>query len=236
MSEVVIDRTYAAPGRVVADYLGDPIRLFTIVVLLIALGYGSRGENMSPLLVSFLEPVVGNAFSIVEAMLIAVAGLEVMRRIAIGDYWVERSPISREVLYVGIVVCLYPLMHMFIVEGGLRFPLELLFMPVFISLFFLYLFLFRRSELPVMIWLIIAAGAFKLLEGVVVFANWGISWGLLTGWRDGLLLSMMAMGGVVALMVRSDGDATYARMRRVFIWLLPLSTAIFMGSMRRSYM
>lgn len=233
---VVLDRSYAAPGRVVGDYLSDPVRLFSIVVVLVVLGYGSRGDNMSPMLVSFLEPVFGNVFSMVEALLIVVAGLELMRRIAIGDYWVDRSPISRQVMFVGIVVCAYPLMHMFIVEGGLRFPLELMFMPVFIATFFLYLFLFRRTELPVMIWLVVIAGCYKLLEGAVVFANWGISWGLLTGWRDGLLLSMMAMGGVIALMIRSDGDETYTRIRRVLIWLLPLSTAIFMGSMRRSYM
>jgi O-antigen ligase len=88
----------------------------------------------------------------------------------------------------------------------------------------------------VMIWMVIAAGIYKLAEGFAVWIKWGISWGLLTGWRDGLLLGMMATGGVIALMIRADGDRTYARIRTVLVWLLPISTAIFMASMRRSYM
>ena len=236
MSQVVLDTTYAAPARVVSDYLADPVRLFIIAVVALTLGYGARFDNNSPFTIPFLEPLVGNAFSLMEVLLMTIACLELVRRLAIGDYQIERSPISRQVMLVGVVCCLYPLMHMLVAEGGFRMPLELLFLPTFIALFFLYLFLFRRTELPVMIWLVIIAGCYKLVEGFAVWITQGISWGLLTGWRDGLLLGMMATGGVIALMIRADGDQTYARIRRVLVWLLPISTAIFMGSMRRSYM
>lgn len=236
MREIAIDSAYAAPSRVFSDYLADPVRLFMMAIVVLTLGYGARFDNFSPFEIPWLEPIVGNAFSIVEALLMAIFGLELIRRIAIGDYLVERSPLSRRVMIVGIVCCLYPLLHMFLVEGGFRLPLELLFLPAFVATFFLYLFLFRRSEMPVMIWMIIIAGSYKFIEGFAVWLKIGISWGLLTSWRDGLLLGMMAIGGVVAVLIRPEGDATYARMRRVFIWLLPIATIMFMASMRRSYM
>jgi O-antigen ligase len=227
---------YAAPSRVVGDYFADPVRLFIVAVVVLTLGYGARVDNGSPFQLQFLEPIVGNAFSLLEMLLMAILGLELIRRITIGDFWIERSPVSRRVMIVGVVCCLYPLLHMLVVEGGFRLPLELLYLPAFVATFFLYLFLFRRSELPVMIWMVIIAGSYKFIEGFAVWLRWGISWGLLTSWRDGLLLGMMAVGGVIALLIKSDGDETYARIRRAFIWLLPIATIMFMASMRRSYM
>ena len=235
MRTVAANTAYAAPSRVVSDYFADPVRLFIVAVVVLTLGYGARVDD-SPLRLWFLEPIVGNAFSFIEVLLLVILGLEMMRRIAIGDYWFERSPVSRSMTIVGIVCCLYPLLHMFAVEGGIRLPLELLYMPVFVATFFLYLFLFRRSEVPVMIWMIILAGSYRFVEGLAIWLKWGIAWGLLTSWRDGLLLAMMAVGGVVALLIRADGDETYARIRRVLIWLLPIATIMFMASMRRSYM
>ncbi|MBC8144993.1 MAG: O-antigen ligase family protein [bacterium] len=236
MRQLALDRTYAAPARMASEYIADPVRLAIVSIVVLALGYGARFDNGSPFIIAALEPIVGNTFSLVEVALIASGALELIRRMVIGDYWLERSPVSRYVIFVGVMCCAYPFLHMIANEGGVRAPLELMYLPMFILTFFLYLFLFRREELPVMIWLVVIAGVYKSIEGIAVYMSVGISWGLLTGWRDGLLMAMMATGGLIALMIRADGDRTYAKIRNVLIWLLPLSTAIFIGCMRRSYM
>lgn len=225
-------------GVSLRDFLADPVRAAQLAATLVVLGYGTRPDfAVSPLTFSFMEPLVGGVFGVTEILLFSVGLLEVVRRVAISDYRIDRSPISRSALALLIVAGLIPFARMLFHEMTIRLPFELLFLPIAMGAFFMWKMAYRREELPTMVWIFVACGVYKLFEGVLLYLKAPIAWGLLTSWRDAMLITMMVLGGLFALVIpASDGDREYRRLRTVFILLLPLSIWITMLSMRRSFM
>jgi O-antigen ligase len=154
----------------------------------------------------------------------------------IRDPWVSRSSASRSVLWVGIVLVAYPYLRMVITDGRFRTPWELVYLPFFVLVFFIWLFLYRREDLYIMIWMVAIGGLYKAIEAFAVFFNVGLLWGLLTGWRDAMLLTLMLLAGVFAYIIKPGEDARYARLRKFLIWTLPVTGLAFAGCLRRGYM
>lgn len=232
-----IIRRYIEPGVQWRDYIADPVRLFVIIGGVIVLGYGTRKGINSPFEIAGLDHLIGDGFTIVDVVLITITLVEIIRRLVINDFEIERSRFTRPMLAVLLVVGFIPLLRMFVVEQGIRPPLELMNLPTAIGSFFMWRVIMRREELPVMVWMVIFAGLFKALEGVSVYlTNATIVWGLLTGWRDAMLTTLMLLGGFFAYIIKPENDGIYRKMRNVLLFQLPVTTWIVMSSMRRSYM
>jgi O-antigen ligase len=217
-------------------YLTDPSRLVIVLLTTFMLGYGARRDNGSPFTMALFEPFSGGAMSAIEIFIVLIIALEFLRRLMLNHWWIERSPVTAAVIGVGITACLYPALRMFIVEGTMRVSFEMFHLPMMIAMVFVWLFVFRREELPAMLSMVLAAGLFKAVEGVSIFVKVGLGWGLLTGWRDGMLLTLMMVGPLLAFAIKPEGDETYNRIRKFLFTCLPLTTIAFMGSLRRSYM
>jgi O-antigen ligase len=227
---------YEAPSRMWERYLTDPSRLVIVLLTTFMLGYGARRDNGSPFTMAIFEPFAGGAMSAIEIFIALIIALEFFRRLMLNQWWLERSPVSAAVVGVGIISCLYPALRMFLVEGTMRVAFEMFHLPMMIAMVFVWLFVYRREELPAMLSMVLAAGLFKAVEGVSIFVQVGLGWGLLTGWRDGMLLTLMMVGPLLAFAIKPEGDRTYNRIRIFLFASLPLSTIAFMGSLRRSYM
>jgi O-antigen ligase len=217
-------------------YLTDPTRLVIVLLTTFMLGYGARRDNGSPFTMTIFEPFAGGAMSAFEIFIVLIIALEFLRRLMVNQWWIERSPVSASVAGVGVIACLYPALRMFMVEGTMRVSFEMFHLPMMIAMVFVWLFIFRREELPAMLSMVLAAGLFKAVEGVSIFVKVGLGWGLLTGWRDGMLLTLMMVGPLFAFAIKPEGDRTYDRIRKFLFASLPLSSIAFMGSLRRSYM
>lgn len=230
-------RRYIDPRDQFRDYLRDPVRLFIILAGIYVLCYGTRKGVYSPLEFEFFDHLIGDAFTITDALLLGIFALEFVRRIVIDDLAIDRSNFSRPMIALAIVIGLVPLLRMFAVEQGIRVPLELMYIPTAIGCFFIWKFLLRREELPIMVWMLIGAGLYKSVEGLLVFLTTRqIVWGLLTGWRDAMLTTLMLLGGFFAYIIKPGEDRIYRTIRFVLLAQLPLTTWIVMSSMRRSYM
>ncbi len=216
-------------------YALDPARLATIVLSTLVLGYGARIDNHSPFTVWFLESLIGASITGIEMVVALILILEVIRRLVLRDYWFNRSPVSRPMLWVIIVLGLIPYLRMLVSSGQLRYSLEVLETPGVALAFFLWLQVFRRDDLKLMFWMVIAAGLFKSIEGVSIFLTVGLGWGLLTDWRDAMLLASTVLAGFFAFVIKPGDDPAYARLRHVIFAILPVAMFTFIGSTRRSF-
>jgi hypothetical protein len=226
---------YDRPRTVWQETLADPVRLIQILLSTFMLGYGAREENRSPFTMKFLEAFLGSTFSAQELFLITILLLEVIRRIVYDDWRLYRSPMSRPVLGLFLTAVLIPYLRMLLWQG-FKLPMELLLLPEMLVVFFVFLFIFRPSELRFMAWMIAICGLYKAIEGVAVYATFGLKWGLLTGWRDAMLQSMTVVGGILAVAIKPGEDRIYRRLRTFLITIFPLAVWSFMASNRRSYM
>lgn len=224
-----------AAGELWRRYLTDPIRIICYLMTILVLGYGSRIDDGSPLIIPVLESIVGVAFTGIELVMLVILLLELIRRLVLRDFEMERSVAALPMIWIAIIMGAVPFVRMIIVEMGFRFPLELLEMPWLVGSFFLWLLVYRRQEIHAMLWMVMIAGLYKSFEGIVVYLRVGLGWGLLTGWRDAMLLSMMVLGAFFAFLIKPDGDKVYQRIRLFFFLLLPMSMFTFIGSTRRSY-
>ncbi len=230
------ERAYVPPSVMLREYLADPIRGAIVLGVTIVLGYGVRRGLGSPLSFRFMEPFAGTV-SAIELIIITVVLVEFFRRIVLDDFSIERSPLSRPMWLVGLTMCVIPYVRMVFTEGGIRVPYEIMFLPAAVATFFIWKFVFRRQELMVMVWIVLACGLYKLFEGVLLFLTSTVGWGLLTGWRDAMLITMIVLGGFFAFIIRPDpDDEVYRRVRSFLMWVLPLAVWVTMLSMRRTYM
>ncbi len=226
--------SYLQPLDAVRWYLADPFKLALILLTTFILGYGAHLDNSSPLTASALERLVGS-FGIVEFTILVVPVLELIRRIAVGDPWLNRSSVTRAMLWVGIVLVVYPYLHMTMTEQAIRIPWEIVALPLMVLSFFIWLFTYRPEDLYLMVWMIMIAGFYKSIEAFSVYATVGLMWGLLTGWRDAMILTMMILGSVLAYVVKPGDDPFYARIRKFLLWTLPITGLAFAGCLRRSF-
>lgn len=222
-------------GELFKRYSTDPLRLITIICTAVVLGYGARVDNRSPFTVPFFEDIVGINFTITEILMAVIFGLEVLRRLVRGDFWLERSPVSKPMILVGIVLGLVPFLRMIIEEGRFRIPLEIVETPGIVIGFFVWLFVYRREDLQLMLWLVLIAGLFKSIEGIAIYATVGLGWGLLTGWRDAMLMALVLLGIFFAFTIKPMGDRAYQNVRIFLFCVLPLAMFTYIGSTRRSF-
>lgn len=235
MSDVLSIPRFSRPMAAWRNSLTDPIRILQIILLIVILGYGARQDNLSPFTVSFMESVIGSYFSGVEIAVIIVAFLEIIRRLAGRNPYLNRTPVTFSMVVVGLALCVYPFIHMLIAENGFRLPLELNGMPVLVFCFFLYVNMFRRHEVSMMGWMLVIVGVYKAFEGLAIFGTVGLQWGLLTGWRDGALLALMITGALLAWFIPSYGDRLYGHFRRALLLAFPIVLFTFINSTRRSF-
>lgn len=215
--------------------LSDPLRGVIFIMTCLVLGYGARVDNGSPLTVFFLESAGGAFFTGLEFVLLGIGLFEIFRRLVRSEYELSRTPLFRPLVAVGIVLFVVPLVRMFITEGGFRFPLELTGFPLLLLAFVIWLHAYKRQDLPLMAWLVVAAGLFKGIEGIAIYLARPISWGLLTGWRDACLLTMMVFGSFYAFIIKPGNDKVYRRIRLFLLLTFPISIFTFINSTRRSY-
>jgi O-antigen ligase len=226
---------YFTASQLWERYFTDPARLVTVALTVLVLGYGSRIENGSPFILPFLETIWGVSFTGIELVMLTIFVMEVVRRLMLGDYMLDRSRLVLPMLWVLFVLGAVPYIRMIITENGFRFPLELLETPWLVGSFFIWLFVYRREDLHLMVWMVMIAGLYKSIEGVAVYLRVGLGWGLLTGWRDAMLLMMTVMGAFFCYVIKPEGDLVYRRVRLFFLGIFPLSMFSFIGSSRRSY-
>jgi len=234
MATHTVDRI-ARPLHVWRSLLRDPVRTVQMLLTVVVLGYGARQDNRSPFTIGFMENVIGSTFSGVEVAVVVIVALEIVRRIANSDSMLNRSPLTRPMLAVALVLAVVPFVRMLVWENALRFPLELTGFPVLVGCYFLYVQMFRRREVGLMAWILVAAGLYKAVEGVAIYGTVGLGWGLLTGWRDAALLAFMLLGATIAWIIQPGTDRTYRNIRRALFVCAPIVLFTFTNSTRRSY-
>ncbi len=227
-------RSFSA-GELFRHYATDPLRLAQIVCTAVVLGYGARQDNHSPLEVPFLENLVGASLTGIEVMMALILVLEIIRRLVSRDFTVTRSPLTRPLLAMAVVLGVVPYIRMMLNENGFRLPLELVETPGIIMGYFIWLFVYRREDVLLMLWLVLIAGLFKSIEGIAIFVTVGLGWGLLTGWRDAMLMAFTLLATFFAFAVKPQGDRVYQRIRLFMFGLLPLAMFTYIGSTRRSF-
>lgn len=227
---------YRRPAATLLTWSADPVRAFTIIMTVIALGYGARQDGYSPFDIPFLGPIVGNGLTGVEVLLGVLAVADLIRRLVSGDNVFARSPLTPHIILISVVLTLVPMLRMFAEEGRFRFAFEMICFPIFVASFFIWLRVYRRRDLPLALWLLLIAGAYKTLEGILVYFIIGLGWSLLSGWRDGLLLMMCLTAGFFAFAIPDQGDSVYRRLRTAIFWLQPFALFTFVGAQRRSFM
>jgi|GEM_PF-1973542 len=216
-------------------YALDPVRLTTILLTTLVLGYGARVDNYSPFTMPILESLIGVSITGIEFVIVLIVVLEIVRRLVLRDFWLDRSPVSRRMIWVGVVLGVIPYLRMLVSENTIRYSLELIEIPGIVISFFIWLMVFRRDDLTLMFWMVMIAGLFKTIEGISIYLTVGLGWGLLTGWRDAMLMALMVLAAFFAFMIRPEGDRAY-RAFRIFIFaLLPAAMFTYIGSTRRSF-
>lgn len=216
-------------------FVRDPIGLFMLILSVVILGYGGvNGET--PLRFPFLEAWAGAVFSGVEVIMLLLLPLAIVRRIVSRDYYMTPSDATRPMIAIAIVLIMIPYMRMVAMAGGFYIPFEANFFPFFILMFFVWRWIFHPSDLRLMAWMLIVCATYKSIEGIAIFiSEGGVLWGLLTGWRDGMLLAMMLAGVVLAFAIKPTDELWYRRIRTGLTVLAPFAAFVFIGSIRRSY-
>lgn len=215
-------------------FLTDPVGLLMVVLGTFILGYGEVVTD-SPLKIPFFEAWAGAVFSGVEMIILLLVPLALVRRIVARDPYVHPSNATLPLMAIAVVLALIPYARMVLNEGGLRVPFEANFFPFFILMFFIWRLIFHPSDMRLMVWMIITAAAYKCLEGILIFLTEGVLWGLLTGWRDAMLTTLLVSGLILSFTIRPTHEAWYRKIRLALTLLAPFSAFVFIGSMRRSF-
>ena len=236
MTRAALYRTIEQHGELVrARFIGDPFGLLMVAIGLILLGYGEVNLMYTPLRIELLEPWTGAVFGGIEVLSILLALLAVARRTVTGDFYVTPTPISAPMIAVGVILALIPWMRMVATEGGLRLPFEANFIPFMVLLFFAWRWMLHPSDVRLVAWMILAATLYKCFEGILIFTVNDVVWGALTGWRDGMLLSLGVSGALIAYVIKPDGEEWYRRFRKFLLVVAPVIIFVFVLAMRRSY-
>lgn len=215
-------------------FLADPVGLVMVILGTIIVGYGEVVTD-SPLKFPFFEAWGGAVFSGIELIILLLLPLAIIRRIVARDLYLHPSNLTPPIIGVSIVLIFIPFLRMVATEGGLRVPFEANFFPFFILMFFIWRLVFHPSDIRLMVWMIIVAAAYKCLEGILIFLTEGVLWGLLTGWRDGMLITLLVSGLILAFTIPPTDEAWYRRIRLALTMLAPFAAFVFIGSMRRSF-
>lgn len=222
-------------SELMRKYATDPVRLTTILLTTLVLGYGARVDNFSPFTVPFLESLIGASITGIEFIVVFIVVLEIIRRLLLKDFWLNRSPVSRPLLWVGVVLGVVPYLRMLVYENTIRYTLELIEIPGIVISAYIWLLVFRREDLRLMFWMVMIAGLFKTIEGISIYLSVGLGWGLLTGWRDAMLMALMVLAAFFAFVIKPDGDRSYQVLRNFIFVLLPATMFTYIGSTRRSF-
>ena len=217
-------------------FLRDPIGMLMLVLSAFILGYGGVGWIETPFRIKFFEAWAGAIFSGIEVIILLLPCLAMIRRIVSDDFYISPSRLTMPVVLLALYMAIIPFIRMTFAEGGFRIPMEANFVPFFIIMFFTWRLIFHPSDVRLMVWMLIVCIGFRCVEGVAIWFSNDIIWGLLTGWRDGLLLSLGLCGALFAYVIRPEGEEWYAKIRKALYMIFPLVIFVFIASMRRSYM
>ena len=223
-------------GRARDRFLRDPLGLVLLFCGTLLLGYGDTASLNSPIRIPPLEAWQGGVFGGIEVLCLAMVVIAALRRAASRNRSWTPNRLDMPVFLIAIVLAVYPFVHLLLVEGGFRIPYEANFVPFFVVMYLVWRLTFEPGDMRLMIGMFFAAGLYKCVEGILVFLTNDALWGALTGWRDGMLLTLGVAGGLLALAIRPDKDDWYAVVRRHFLLALPLFAIVFVLAMRRSYM
>ena len=225
-------------GRSIHErFLYDPVGLLALVLGGFIMGYGDVGQLVTPFRIAAFEAWAGAVFSGVEVIMLTLLGLGILRRTVTKDFYVTPSRLTMPMLWLTLITILMPYLRMVVTEGGFRIPFEANFMPFFVIMFVAWRLLFHPSDIRLMCWIIIVATAYKSIEGIAIWFSNDVVWGVLTGWRDGMLLSMAFSAAIICFIIKpSSNEIWYARIRTAFFVLAPFAIFVFVTSMRRSYM
>lgn len=216
-------------------YLNDPLKIFIIFLTWFIVAYGARIGNDSPLTYYPLEAIVGQ-LNLNHIAIMVVICVELIRRTYLKKFQIPYLPYQRENIILFLVMVMYPMLGMFIKENQFRIPYEIVGMPVFILSSYLWAVCFEKHDLYLLVWIVFFAGLFKSIEGILIYFTIGIKWGLLTGWRDGLLQCLMVAGAIFAFAIKPNGEKEYLILRRGFFIALPFTLFTFINSIRRTFM
>lgn len=217
-------------------HAGDPAGLVIILLTVFILHYETRPDNFSPFILSIFDPWVGGRFGLLDVILFAIPFFGIVRRLRQGNLNIYRSPLSRPMITFAMFCGLIPMIRMFVVEQGFRFSWEMFAVPMTIFCFFMWLMVFEPTDLYLMVWVIIIGGVYKTIEATTIYFSVGVLWGLLTGWGDAMILALMVVGGIVAYAVHHNGDVNYQRIRKFLLYVLPITSIMFVMCLRRSYL
>lgn len=226
---------YKSSNILLKESINDPLRIISLFLTWFVLCYGARIGNDSPLTYYPLENFFGqlnpNHIAIISALIFTFISRSLTK-----NYEIEKPPFHKQNVILWVIMVMYPLISMFIIENRFRIPYEITGMPVFLLMFYVWSFIFKPSDLKIMAWILFFSGLYKSIEGMSVFFTIGIKWGLLTGWRDALLQSIMISGAVFAFVVKPKDDREYSYLRYAFFISLPMTLFTFINSIRRSFM
>ncbi|MEO5929524.1 MAG: hypothetical protein ABIR47_06305, partial [Candidatus Kapaibacterium sp.] len=110
--------TYTSPNRLLSAgelwrrYFTDPLRIICYLMTILVLSYGSRIDDQSPLIVPFLESIVGVAFTGIELVMLVILLLELIRRLVLRDFEMERSVAALPMIWIAIIMGAVPFVRM----------------------------------------------------------------------------------------------------------------------------
>lgn len=236
MLTLLADKTRRDTAMIRDRFQRDPLGLLMLVLSVFILGYGGVGLLNTPFRIKFFEAWAGAIFSGIEVIILLLPCLAIIRRIVSDDFYMTPTRMTAPIILLAFYMAIIPYFRMVVTEGTFRIPMEANFVPFFIIMFFAWRLIFHPSDVRLMVWILLICIAYRCVEGVAIWFSNDIIWGLLTGWRDGLFLSMGLSGALFAYVIKPEGEEWYARIRKMLFILAPLVIFIFIASMRRSYM
>ena len=236
MLTLLAEKTRRDTALMKERFVSDPIGALMVVLGTFILGYGGVGWLNTPFRIMFFEAWAGAIFSGIEVIILILPCLALIRRIVSNDLYVTPNRLTPHVILLGFYMALIPFARMVIEERTLRIPMEANFVPFFIIMFFAWRLIFHPSDIRLMVWILLICITYRCVEGTAIWLSNQFIWGILTGWRDGLFLSMGLSGALFAYIVKPEGEEWYERIRKYLFFISPLVIFIFMASMRRSYM
>jgi hypothetical protein len=213
-------------------FVYDPLGLLMVVLGTFLLGYSGAFE---PFRMSFFEAWAGGVFSGIEVFMLALPLIALVRRTVARDTYVAPMDLMPSLFLLAIVTVVVPWIRMVLWEGGVRIPFEANYMPFFFIMVAAWRLIFQPSDVKLMAWMLIPPIVFMCVEGLAIWITNPHVWGVLTGWRDGMLLALAVSGFLFAFAIRSD-ERWYRNLRRALILLAPFTIIVFVLSMRRSFM
>lgn len=236
MTRTAVYRAIAQHGDLVrARFVDDPFGLLMVAIGLVLLGYGEVNLMYTPLRIELLEPWTGAVFGGIEVLSMLLFVLALARRTVTGDFYVTPSAMTAPMLVFGLILAVIPWIRMVVTDGSTRIPFEANFIPFMILLYFAWRLMLHPSDVRLIAWMILAATLYKCFEGILIFTVNDVVWGALTGWRDGMLLSLGVSGALIAYVIKPDGEEWYRRFRKVLLITAPVIAFVFVLAMRRSY-